>query len=96
MAKWEYCVVTWTAGVVSDEQKQNLEKAGFQGRIREAEDGAAFAQLGGVDYFGSDEQEQIVDLGETLARLGGEGWELITVTPSGGGRTQFWLKHQVD
>jgi hypothetical protein len=93
MAKWEYAVISWSASPVSDEQRESLEKAGFQGRIEEAEGGAAIAQLGGVDYLGTDERDQIVDLRETVARLGDEGWELVTITP-GPDATQFWFKRE--
>ena len=93
MAKWEYAVISWSASPVSDEQKENLEEAGFQGRIEQAEGGAAIAQLGGVEYLGTDDRDQIVDLGETVARLGDEGWELITIT-AGPEATQFWFKRE--
>ena len=93
MAKWEYAVISWSAGAVSEDQKENLQEAGFQGRIEDAEGGTAIAQLDGVEYLGTDEQEQIVDLGETVARLGREGWELITVTAAPEA-TQFWFKRE--
>jgi hypothetical protein len=94
MAKWEYCVVTWTAGMISEEQKADLEKAGFQGRL-EAAEGGAVAQLGNVEYLGQEDTNQIVDLSKFLAKLGQDGWELIQVLVLGGGREQFWLKRQV-
>ncbi len=96
MTKWAYCAITWTAGLVSEEQRQDLEEAGFQGRIQEAEGGAAVAQMGTVEYLGQDDQEQIVDLGATLARLGGEGWELVTIKTMPNGAQQFWLKRATE
>lgn len=95
MAEWEYCVLTWTAGIVSSEQKEDLQKAGFQGRLEEAADGGAVAQLGNIEYLGKDKNEQTVDLGKTLARLGGEGWEMLQIVPTGGGRQQFWFKRSM-
>ncbi len=94
MAKWEYCVVTWTAGIITAEQKADLEKAGFQGRLEEGEDGAAMAQMGSVEYLGNKDTRQIVDLSKFLAGLGEDGWEMIQVLVLGGGREQFWLKRE--
>ena len=94
MAKWEYCVVNWTAGVISQEQKKDLEKAGFQGRLEEAAGGNAVAQLGTVEYLGKGDVDQIIDLGHRLAKLGDDGWELVQVIVISG-REQFWFKRQV-
>ena len=95
MAKWEYCVINWTAGMVSAEQRADLEKAGFQGRLDEAEGGAAVAQLGNVEFLGKHDNAQIVDLGSYLAKLGADGWELVQVIATSG-REQFWLKRPVN
>jgi hypothetical protein len=94
MTKWEYCVLTWTAGLISAEQRADLEKAGFQGRLQPAENGAAMAQMGSVEYLGKPGSDQIVNLSQFLADLGEEGWELVQVLVLGAGREQFWLKRQ--
>lgn len=98
MTKWEYCQVTWTVSVITQEQKENLEKVKFQGKIEPGQGDTALAYLGTIAYLGTGKTEAVAELGQAFARLGQEGWELVdhaeTTVPNL--RQQFWFKRPVE
>lgn len=96
MPKWEYCQVVWKVSSVSDAQKRELEEEGFEGLIK-LEGEITVARLGYLKVLGSsDELEKIVDLENTIAQLGRDGWELVSHTQVTAPTIQvFYFKRQL-
>ena len=80
MPEWEYCHVAWKVRQISDAQERELEEQGFEGLI-ETEEETTVARLGYLNFLGCAEKPQaIVELENTIAQLGRDGWELVSHT----------------
>jgi hypothetical protein len=99
MPQWEYCRVTWMARQITDVQQRDLQAHGFAGEIHKEADpispygSAIIARLGRLTVFGqsSETAELFTDLDSVVARLGRDGWELVSHT-SIGDNTEFFFK----
>lgn len=77
-AQWEYCQIAWMARRASDAERLALENDGFEGLIV-TEGEVHVAKLGWLSFLGSSQEaEEVVNLGDRMAQLGQDGWELIS------------------
>ena len=81
MAVWEYCCMMWVEWEVSDDQKAALKETGFPGDIVEDAYAPSIMRGGHLKFLGSSQDaESFTELGETIARLGQDGWEMVSHT----------------
>jgi hypothetical protein len=94
MPGWEYCQLLWKAGPISEAEKRELECQGLDHLIAYDEGVAAF---GFMTILGSpDDPKQIASLGDCMASLGRNGWELVSHSQVTTGATYqvFYFKRE--
>jgi hypothetical protein len=91
MTQWEYCLMSLLARAVdTDEQLQWAHNEGFAGEVlhETGRDGrpVKMARTGSLHYLSQprDTIEYFGDAAPVIARLGLEGWEMISHTSQGG------------
>ncbi len=79
MQKWEYCRVTWTWSVISQDIAVRVaESLSALYELEAYAEGDVLVKGGTVEILGADEEpETFFELAAVLARLGREGWELV-------------------
>lgn len=102
MGKWEYCCITWTTSTVSDDAKQEMQKSGFEGTFYKEDNGDNTVTSGFLLFLKATDSPQefkpITGLSSNLARLGIEGWELVSHTETrqlGTIQETYYLKRQI-